>query len=202
MKSFIGSGILFLPKAFSNGGFAFSSVVMLLMALLTQFTIMRLVRCRQLVHGSYSHIGHVAAGTWAKYAVDIALCLSQSGFCCVYVAFIARNVIQLLNVNSCWVSGHWLWLLIVLQLFLFSPLTWIRKIRYFALTSVIANVLIGLGLLAILIWCAVEWKNHPGELTVPAFNSSDFALFLGTAIYAFEGIGMIVSRPRLLSCCI
>lgn len=46
IKSFIGSGVLFLPKAFSNGGWLFSVLAMISMALISTLCILRLVQCR------------------------------------------------------------------------------------------------------------------------------------------------------------
>jgi len=192
VKSFVGSGVLFLPKAFSNGGWLFSTCIMIVMAVIAQMTILRLVACRQVVHGSYSQIGMRACGRWAKIGVDVSLVLSQAGFCTVYVAFIARNVMQLLNVDSCWLEGRWIWVLILLQFLVFAPLSWVRKIQFFGWTSLLANFLIGSGLLGILLWSAVEWQQHDNALEVPMFNAQGFALFLGSAVYAYEGIGMVV----------
>lgn len=155
VKSFIGSGILFLPKAFEDGGLVASIVVMIAMALLTQVTILRLVECRQKVVGSYAHVGFQAAGRWAEASVNIALVLSQAGFCCVYIAFIARNVLQLLNVHSCWAPGEYLWVLVLLQFPILAPLSWIRRIKTFGITNVLANAFIGLGLFGILLYCIV-----------------------------------------------
>lgn len=47
--------------------------------------------------------------------MDVSLVLSQAGFCCVYVSFIAQNGLQLLNAGKCWLGAEWLWVLIVVQ---------------------------------------------------------------------------------------
>jgi hypothetical protein len=57
VKSFIGSGVLFLPKAFENGGGLFSILVMIFMAGVTNLCILRLVRCRERVTGGYGDVG-------------------------------------------------------------------------------------------------------------------------------------------------
>lgn len=49
VKAFIGSGILFLPSAFQQGGYAFSVVLMFMMAFLNGFGMMRLLQCREKV---------------------------------------------------------------------------------------------------------------------------------------------------------
>jgi proton-coupled amino acid transporter len=80
----------------------------------------------------------------------------------------------------------------VMEFPILAPLTWIRKIKTFGWTSVLANVFIGCGLIGILAYCSSEWANSSEYLSVPAFNKTAFPMFLGTAVYAYEGIGMVV----------
>ena len=194
VKCFIGSGVLFLPRAFSNGGWLFSVVSMVLCALITGTCILRLVECRQAVRGSYGYLGLRAAGPWGRRAVDVSVVLSQAGFCCVYIIFIARNLLQLLNTSSCWLGGEWLWLLILLEWPLFTPLTWVRRIASFGPTNLAADGLILMGLVGVLAWCARGFAVAPAgaAISVPPFNEKSFSLMLGTAVYAFEGVGMVV----------
>jgi solute carrier family 36 (proton-coupled amino acid transporter) len=194
IKSFIGSGVLFLPKAFENGGWLFSVLSMLFMALVSGLCIIRLIRCREVVKGTYGQVGRAAVGPWGQVAVDTSLVLSQAGFCCVYVVFIARNVLQLLNSSSCWIDGSWLWLLILLEWPLFTPLTWVRKLARFGPTNLLADGIIAGGLMGILAYAGHGMASLPAgtPVTVPAFNSGSFSLMLGTAVYAFEGIGMVL----------
>ena len=45
LKSFIGSGVLFLPKGFQNGGMLFSIVALVISAILSAFCMLRLAEC-------------------------------------------------------------------------------------------------------------------------------------------------------------
>jgi len=194
LKCFIGSGVLFLPRAFSNGGWGFSSAMMLVMAAITGTCILRLVECRQAVKGSYGYLGQRAAGAWGRRAVDVSVVLSQAGFCCVYIIFIARNVLQLVNTGRCRLDGSWLWLIILLEWFLFTPLTFVRRIASFGATNLLADALIVGSVVAVFAWCAAGFVAAPAgaTLSVELFNGKSFSLMLGTAIYAFEGVGMVV----------
>ena len=115
VKAFIGSGVLFLPAAFQQGGYGFSVPLMLLMALLNGFGMVRLLQCRERVVGSFGYVASHSCGRSGQVAVDTSLVLAQAGFCCVYASFIAQNGLQILNARSCWVGGEWLWLLILVQ---------------------------------------------------------------------------------------
>lgn len=205
VKAFIGSGILFLPSAFQQGGYGFSVGFMLLMAVLNGFGMLRLLRCREKVVGSYGYVGYAAMGRTGQVAVDASLVLSQAGFCCVYVSFIAQNALQILNAGSCWIGGEWLWLLILLQVLIFAPLTWVRRIASFGATNIVADVCIIGGLVGIMAFCIqglISFSTGPNKnnsLHVIPFNENSFALFMGTAIYAFEGIGMTTPLYNSLS---
>ena len=203
VKCFIGSGVLFLPKAFSNGGWLFSSISFVLCAILTNVCISKLIECLSYMPpgSDYGHMGSRVAGRFGALAVDFSLVGSQAGFCCVYISFVARNLIQLLNDNivgnkGCWVSADDLWLFILVELFLLAPLTWVRRLSSFTTTNTIANGFIASGLLSILCYCISSLATSSprgGDLSsnLPAVGAH-WPLMFGTAIYAFEGAGMVI----------
>ncbi len=78
------------------------------------------------------------------------------------------------------------WVLIVVQIIIYVPLSWIRKIQNFSFTSLIADVFILIGLLYILCSDLLIISKEGHSDTVHYFNKDDFPLFLGTAIYAYE----------------
>ena len=209
IKCFIGSGILFLPKAFSNGGWLFSTVSMVFFAWLTNVCVTKLIACRALLPRgtSYGGIGQHVAGFWGARAVDASLVLSQAGFCCVYVSFVARNVIQLLNDlpgKGCWIGPQWLYVLILLEFLWLAPLTWVRRLASFEGTNLAADVFIGVGLLAVLAWAGAGMAGRGGgggggapPSPLPALGAN-WPLMLGTAVYAFEGAGMVVPMVNAL----
>ncbi|KAG0330625.1 neutral amino acid transporter, partial [Podila humilis] len=65
-KSFIASGILFLPNAFKNGGILFSPLFMTLIAGLCLHSFLLLVKCRELHPGSFGEIGGHFYGRWMR----------------------------------------------------------------------------------------------------------------------------------------
>jgi proton-coupled amino acid transporter len=145
-----------------------------------------------LTAGSYGYVGLKAVGRWGQIAVDVSLVLSQAGFCCVYVIFIAKNVLQLLNTTSCWLDGSYLWAVILLQWPVFTPLTWIRRMTHFGPTNLLADAIIAAGLTGILAYSIHGIVTAGGGVSVPMFNTGGWSLMLGTAVYAFEGVGMVV----------
>lgn len=199
LKSFIGSGILFLPKGFENGGMLFSIVILIFAGALSTFCMLRLTSCLKTLPPSkngnsvsYGMLGERAFGKIGKRAVNVSLVLSQIGFCCTYLIFIEKNIRDvIMHVTACKIMPG-PWLMIALQIPIYTPLTWVRKIKYFAMTNLLADVLVLFGLLYILSYSA----EHMAEAKEPAewhnFNAQNYGLFLGTAVYVFEGIGLVL----------
>jgi len=80
LKGFVCTGIIYLPKAFRNGGWAFSAAAMLLSYVLTSICTNKLMQARAKVGGSFTHIGMKAMGNTGKYMVDVTLAGSQASF--------------------------------------------------------------------------------------------------------------------------
>lgn len=80
LKSFIGTGVLFLPRSFHHGGMLFSAIVLCLVALLCLYCMILLLECRSKVPGSFGDIGGSVYGPRMKDAVLISITISQVGF--------------------------------------------------------------------------------------------------------------------------
>lgn len=76
-KAFISSGILFLPKAFSNGGLVFSIVTMWFMGGISLYCFLLLLDCKQHLTGSYGDLGGHLYGPWMRSAVLFSIAISQ-----------------------------------------------------------------------------------------------------------------------------
>jgi amino acid permease len=77
IKGFIGTGILFLPKGFKNGGYIFSSGAIFLSLFLTAICTMKLLQARKKNNGgSFTELGIKSMGKWGKIAVDVSLASS------------------------------------------------------------------------------------------------------------------------------
>lgn len=79
-KAFIGSGILFLPKAFSNGGLVFSIFTMWLMGGISLYCFLLLLDCKQHLTGSYGDMGGQLYGSWMRSIVLFSIAISQVKF--------------------------------------------------------------------------------------------------------------------------
>ncbi|KAF9372478.1 neutral amino acid transporter [Podila verticillata] len=190
-KSFIASGILFLPNAFKNGGIVFAPLFMTLIAVLCLHSFLLLVKCRELHPGSFGDIGGHFYGRWMRYIVLFAIAISQFGFCCGYCIFVAQ---QLAIVVSSLGGAHLdkiVWIAIFFVILV--PFTLIRNISKFGPSALIADLCIIVGLVYLYAYDIKQLVINQGSPTpLMLFNEQDFGLFVGTAVFSYEGIGMVI----------
>ena len=191
LKSFIGTGVLFLPKAYLNGGMMFSNVILLGVAALSYYCFILLVNTRLKVEGSFGDIGGILYGKWMRVLILTSVALSQIGFVSAYIVFTAQSMQAfVLAVSKCrtWIDIKFM---VLMQLVIFLPLSLIRDISKLGLTSFIAEVFIAAGLLY-LGYFDIYTMAKNGVADITNFNSRDWTLFIGTAIFTFEGVGLII----------
>jgi len=114
--------------------------------------------------------------------VELTVVLSQLGFSCAYLIFVSQNLFLYLKValNT---EASIVWTLVPILV----ALSWIPSLDVLAPFSVLALALIfsGLG--------AVAWHAAPligSGPDVQTYIPSTLPIFIGMAIYAFEGIGL------------
>ena len=191
LKSFVGTGVLFLPRAFLNGGMLFSSLVLLGVAGLSYYCFLLLVNTRLKIDGSYGDIGGVLFGKSMRNLILTSIVLSQIGFVAAYIVFTSENLQAfIMAVSHCrtWIDIKWM---VLMQLIIFLPLSLIRDINKLGFTALVADGFILLGLLY-LYYFDIATLVANGVADIVPFNANNWTLFIGTAIFTFEGIGLIL----------
>merc|ERR1719411_1570839 len=124
---------------------------------------------------------------FARMTINIFLCITQLGFCCVYFVFVAQNLQLVISHHFGNVTMHEMMAITLIPMLLLCS---IRNLKYLSPISMLANILqmVGLGLVFFYLlqdlpvtWerkAYADWKQYP--------------LYFGTAIYAFEGIGVVL----------
>ena len=79
-----------------------------------------------------------------------------------------------------------------MQMAVFLPFSLMRDISKLAITALIADGLILMGLLYLYYYDILTIARNHGVADIINFNSRDWTLFIGTAIFTFEGIGLII----------
>ncbi|XXG99779.1 hypothetical protein Hte_006120 [Hypoxylon texense] len=191
LKSFVGTGVLFLPRAYFNGGMMFSNLVLLFVAALSYYCFVLLVTTRLKVNGSFGDIGGILYGGWMRKLILTSIVVSQIGFVAAYIVFTSENLQAfILAVSDCRVNIKISWL-ILMQMVIFLPFSLFRDIGKLGFTALIADAFIVIGL-AYLFYYDVLTLSINGLADIIQFNQKDWTLFIGTAIFTFEGIGLII----------
>ncbi|WFD27254.1 hypothetical protein MNAN1_002250 [Malassezia nana] len=191
LKSFVGTGILFLGKAFFNGGILFSTVLLSLIAAVSLWSFLLLVETNQKLHVGFGEMGGVLYGRYMRNAILTSIVVSQLGFVAAYTVFVAENTQSLiLSMTQCrqHVSTG---MLIFIQALIFLPLSLVRKIAKLSWTALVADVFILAGIVYLFYYEIGTLMEH-GLADVQLFNRNNFPLFIGTAVFTFEGIGLVI----------
>ncbi|EJU04914.1 hypothetical protein DACRYDRAFT_75916 [Dacryopinax primogenitus] len=191
LKSFVGTGILFLGKAFFNGGILFSSFVLCFIALISLYSFLLLVKVRFVIPGGFGEMGGILYGPWMRNLILSSIVLSQLGFVSAYLIFVAENLKAfVLAVTNCRTDVP-IQYLIFSEMLLFVPLALIRNLAKLSTTALVADVFILIGLVYIF-GNEIASIASNGMAHVELFNPRDFPLLVGTAVFSFEGIGLVI----------
>lgn len=218
-KSFLGAGILFLPHSFRTGGVLFSSLVLPVIALLSLESMNLLVQVQKHFcsdetvaidiashknESDFAALGSrvitkkygTVAGKATRYAVDTCLCLSQFGFCCTTFIFFAANLRSVLMEAHLVAPDFALWPLIAVQLLFYIPVALLKHLSWLSPLAIVADLCIAFGLGAVFYFAAASLHAGHVTQTLPAsvayFNTRGWPMLLGTAVFAFEGIGLVL----------
>ncbi|KAL8994257.1 MAG: hypothetical protein Q9169_005726 [Polycauliona sp. 2 TL-2023] len=193
LKAFIGTGIMFLPKAFNNGGILFSSVTLITVSLLSALSFHLLLQCRKRHGGGYGELGAAIGGRRLRMLILTSITLSQIGFVCSGMIFVAQNLQSFFNAVT--PGSHFILdtkALIAIQLVVLIPLALIRDISRLGPAALLADVFIFIGLFYIWYYDISTLATSGLNPTVQLFNPNAFTLTIGSAIFTFEGIGLIL----------
>lgn len=192
LKAFIGTGIMFLPKAFNNGGILFSSLTLVSIAVISMVAFHLLLECRTRHGGGYGEIGKAIGGPKMRTLILASITLSQLGFVCTGLVFVADNVYSFLEAVTHGANPLSTSALIGIQAAIIVPLAFIRNISKLGPAALLADVFIMVGLIYIWYYDISTLAKDGIHPTVALFNPESFTLTIGAAIFSFEGIGLIL----------
>lgn len=205
LKGNIGTGILAMPDAIKNSGLLVGTIGLVILSVFCVTCMHMLVNatnviCQrtQLKSLDYARVAELAFSTSsasalsrfssiAKKMVNVFLCITQLGFCCVYFVFVAQNLKIVIDHHFSAVDFH---VIMAISLIPMLALCSIRNLRYLAPVSMLANILQFSGLVFTFFYLL---QDLPKSWERKAFATwGQLPLFFGTAIYAFEGIGVVL----------
>uniref|UniRef100_A0A8B9SMB6 Solute carrier family 36 member 1 n=1 Tax=Anas platyrhynchos TaxID=8839 RepID=A0A8B9SMB6_ANAPL len=220
LKGNIGTGLLGLPLALKNAGILLGPLSLLVMGIVAVHCMSILVKCAH--HFCYrfqkqfvDYGGAVMYGlestpsawlrthaVWGRRVVGLFLILTQLGFCCVYFVFLADNLRQVVSAANDTTtdcnSNRTVALtptmdsrLYMLSLLPFVVLlSFIQNLKVLSIFSMLANVAMLVSLVVIYQYIVRDIPDPSNLPLVAAWKT--YPLFFGTAIFAFEGIGVVL----------
>ncbi|XP_062942916.1 proton-coupled amino acid transporter 3 isoform X2 [Cynocephalus volans] len=220
LKCNIGTGLLGLPLAIKNAGLLVGPISLLAIGILTVHCMVILLNCAhhlsQRLQKTFVNYGEATMysletcpntwlrthSVWGRYIVSFLLIITQLGFCSVYFMFMADNLQQIVEEahvtsNTCQsrkilvltpnldIRFYMLTILPFLILLVF-----IQNLKVMSIFSTLANITT-LGSTVLIFHYILQGIPFPSNLPLMA-NWKTFLLFFGTAIFTFEGIGMVL----------
>ena len=183
LKSFVGTGVLFLPRAYLNGGMMFSNVILLFVAILSYYCFVLLTETRLQIEASFGDMGGILYGKWLRALILTSVALSQVGFVSAYIVFTSENMQAfIVAVSDCrtWIDIKFI---ILIQLIIFLPLSLIRDISKLGITALVADAFILLGLIYLGYYDVRTMVANHGVADIVNFNSRNWTLFIGETFH-------------------
>lgn len=194
LKSFVGTGVLFLPRAFLKGGLVFSSIALVLISALTMTCFLILLDTHERMGGqmTFGKLGKRLVGNWFFRLINFAILISQLGFSSAYVAFTSENM-QVATV-ALFGEGHRYptWVFVLLQIAILMPASLLRHFETLQQFATPGNILVMLAIAGVYYYNAQQLVEFGPAPDLVMFNSDTWSLFIGTAIFTFEGIGLLL----------
>ncbi|XP_076042534.1 proton-coupled amino acid transporter 1-like isoform X2 [Oratosquilla oratoria] len=207
LKGNIGTGILAMPEAFKNAGLWVGFAGIPLMGVICIHCMHILLKCSHTIckRAKVSSLSYEKTAEYAfkygpenlqaysnlvKYIITTFLIITQMGFCCVYFVFVAQNLEQAIE---CLVGGSGISSLGYMAILIAPVLLtcYIPELKYLAPISLIAALLQAFGLIICFYYMLKDLPHIEQE--VPAWAGVEkLPLYFGSAIYAFEGIGLVL----------
>eukprot|EP00835_Amoeboradix_gromovi_P004024 NODE_292_length_11597_cov_0.265177.p2 type:complete len:440 gc:universal NODE_292_length_11597_cov_0.265177:4107-2788(-) len=191
-KAFIGSGVLFLPRGFASAGLIPSVFMLTISAYFSTIGMELLAEVSLLHSGTYWELGNKLYGNTLRLSILWSIFLSQLGFAMCYVLFIAQNIKDMISTltNCEFIIKNYM-ILILLQLVIYIPFCFLNNLKKLSQAIVFASGLICVGVVYIL-FNSIYSISKNGAQVILFTDWTDTFLILGTSIYSFEGIGLVI----------
>ncbi|XP_059615569.1 proton-coupled amino acid transporter 1 [Phlebotomus argentipes] len=204
-KGNIGPGLFAMGDAMKNAGLILGPVLTIIIGIVCVHCQHLLLQCSKKMRNkanmkSYPDFartvelcfenGPPRLRQWSKtmrIIVNVFLCVTQLGFCCVYFVFVSTNLQQIWNQYGIVINDYLNLLLICAPILLTSLIT---NLKFLAPCSVLASafMLIGTG---ITLYFSVDSLPSPSERNYVS-SLETMPLFFGTTLFAFEGISLVL----------
>lgn len=211
IKGNLGTGILAMPDALRHSGLLTGCLLLPILAMICVHCMHMLVWCAAELklrlrksQLDYALVGQYAfelgppqlrrLNDVARTTINAFLTITQLGFCCVYVVFMAANIKQLIEVSHPQFYVLDMHIYTVLVGVCVLGISMIKTLKRLYIPSLISNLCIFVGLVLLMTDLLHDLPNVHDRPQFASFKG--LPLFLATSIYAFEGIGVVLPLHR------
>ena len=185
---FTGAGIFEIPHAFTDGGIVGSAVGMVVLAILSSYSLRRLAYCSDLMPDEnlgiltaqskpkFYEIGYCAIGRPGYLLSWFGLLAMTLGVCGSYIVFVASALAEVTGWNKT--------LLLLATICIIIPLSWMRRLNMVAVTSAFGIVALFTAVISVAIDAGS--KDPPQNFSdLKSFDVEAYPMFLGNAGFCF-----------------
>lgn len=125
-----------------------------------------------------------------KKICNISICITQLGFCCVYIVFVAdsfKTILDFYTIEHGYVIDLKLLMALALIPILLTAL--VRQLKTIAIFSIIANFCMITGAIITMGYCMIDLPPIQKHAYV---KFDTLPLYFGTVLFAFEGIAVVL----------
>lgn len=191
LKAFIGLNFMYVAYAFAQAGLVRGVIGLVFIAILTEHCCLLLVdvksrmplRSDRKKSPTYGDIARFAGGRPAEIAVNLALILTQFGYCVGYLIFIAQTSHDFFQAPQ----GTGSWIFVLFPVPLLCAIALLRSIRSLGPFSLLANAALLTGFVAVVTYIGIHFK---WQHSFPSWRT--YPLFFGQMTAALEGIGLVI----------
>lgn len=138
---------------------------------------------------TYGEVGENALTIIGRLLIEALLIFTQCGFCIAYLIFISTTMHDMFHEI---VPFFREWVYIFITGILVLPFAMIQNIKYLTPISVVSELMLFAGMILVVYFDIVSFKIDIIKESIIDFPFSTFPIFLGLAIYSFEGIGLVL----------
>jgi hypothetical protein len=148
VKACVGAGSFGLPHAFTQSGFWGGVVGIIILGILSLYTmhmlsgIVKKVGLSNKRDLSYVDIAQASLGRWASVIIYAGICLCSLGICGAYLIFCSSLLNEMVPAVPTWA-----WRLIMAGAL--TPLTYLRSYKYLAFTSILGDIAVVIGVVTV-----------------------------------------------------
>lgn len=193
-----------MADAFKNGGIVLAPILTVFLGFVCAHTQHQLVNSSEAMRERYKlkelpdyaetlelciDSGPERIKKWSKISKSICngfIGFTQLGFCCVYFLFVSSNIKQVLESYGIFLESSVLMTAVLVPILLISLIT---NLKYLAPCSAIANVSILSGIGIVFYYSSMDLPSP--AIRTQVGNIDNIPLFFGTAVFAFEAIGLV-----------